>query len=383
MKKLYWRPSKVSWKIHLVIALLAVGGMATVEVMKTTRRQALHQTKVKAANQMHKAMMVIRSERLARLGSIDAEVDPAQTGLIGNRITPITSLMGYLRAKRTTLNPNWAAVMVDQLRLAGARKGDVVAAGVTGSLPAMNLALYVAAESMGVRLVVITSLESSSYGANLPGFTWLDMEKALVDKQVLKTRSVAASLGGARDRAVGTSPEGKKLLRSTIETQGIRLLEEKTMAANLEQRMGLYRSHAEGRPIVAFVNVGSGLASVGGSEGGHRSFKAGVNRKLKKKAPKTDSIAARFIKQGLPVIYVVGVESLAKKYKLPTSPSTIPTPGTGLVFEKKDYDPVVVVVVLLVLLLALYAFIKIDLGYRIFQAAKRPDAAAKPPEQMV
>jgi hypothetical protein len=155
------------------------------------------------------------------------------------------------------------------------------------------------------------------------------------------------------------------------------------MEVNLDQRLGLYRSHAEGRPIVAFVNVGSGLAAVGGSEVGHRSFRPGVNRKLRKKAPKRDSVAARFITQGVPVIYVVSVETLAKKYQIPLSPATIPTPGTGLVFERKEYDSVVVLVVLLLLLLALYAFIKIDLGYRIFQAAKRPDTAAKPPEQMV
>ena len=140
MKKIYWRPGKVSRRIHLFVALMAALGLLTVETVKTRTKQPHYAEKMKAARLMRDSMTAIRDYRLKRLGPIDREADPAGSGMIGTLMSPITSNTGNLEAKQTTVNPNWAAVLVDLLKRAGVKKGDYIAIGFSGSFPAMNLA---------------------------------------------------------------------------------------------------------------------------------------------------------------------------------------------------------------------------------------------------
>ncbi|MBM4319388.1 MAG: poly-gamma-glutamate system protein, partial [Deltaproteobacteria bacterium] len=121
MKKLYWRPGKVSRRIHLFVALMAALGLLAVEGFKIRTQQAHYQEKVKAARLMLDAMEAIRDFRIKRIGPLDLETDPASSGMIGGLMSPITSNTGNLQAKQTTVNPNWAAVIVHMLKRAGVK----------------------------------------------------------------------------------------------------------------------------------------------------------------------------------------------------------------------------------------------------------------------
>ena len=89
----------------------------------------------------------------------------------------MTSLPGHLGSKQTSINPNFAAVVVGMLKDAGVQEGDCVAVGCTGSFPAMNVAVYSALETLRARPIVICSAGSSQYGANTPDLLWIDMER--------------------------------------------------------------------------------------------------------------------------------------------------------------------------------------------------------------
>ena len=207
MKKIYWRPGKVSRRIHLFIALVAALGLLGVEVLKTKTQQEHYKEKMKAARLMRDAMNAVRDYRVSNLGALDLEVDPLGSGMIGALISPITSNTGSLEAKQTTVNPNWAAVMVHLMKRAGVRKGDTVAVGFSGSFPALNIAVLAAAQALEVKPVAISSASASMWGANDPKLTWLHMEKILRDRHILPYRSVAASLGGQGDRGLGLTKE--------------------------------------------------------------------------------------------------------------------------------------------------------------------------------
>ena len=110
---------------------------------------------------------------------IDAVVDVNRTGLIGLGSSPITTSLGNLEAKRTTTNPDFAALVVMLLDQAGVRRGDAVAVGASGSFPALTVAALCAAESLGARALVIGSLGASEWGANDPRFDWLSLTRCL------------------------------------------------------------------------------------------------------------------------------------------------------------------------------------------------------------
>jgi poly-gamma-glutamate system protein len=118
-------------------------------------RQPWHSEKIKAARLCLVAANAIKAQAVEKGLVIDAVNDPNFTGLIGLEYTDVTTDRGLLEAKLTTTNPNFAAVVVDMLKEAGLSKGDLVAIGLTGSMPAMNLAVLAAIEDLELKNIII------------------------------------------------------------------------------------------------------------------------------------------------------------------------------------------------------------------------------------
>ena len=382
MKRVYWRPSGVSRNMLLMLAIFSLGGMATVEVFKITIEQKLYNEKLKAAKEMAHAIEYLSEKREQVSGSIDKELDPTGSGLIGSLMTAITSTSGHLGAKQTTINPNWAAVMVENFRLAKLRSGDTIAVGFSGSFPALNLATIIAAESFGLRVLVTTGVTSSMWGANLPEFTWLDMERHLLKSRIINTKTLAASLGGQGDRGRGLSKKGLQLVKSAILRNGIEQIEANTPKASMNKRMDIYRTAANGQEIKAYINVGGNTVSVG-SMLGKKLYKEGLNLRPSATALSVDSMMSRFAREGLPVIHMIRVKKLATQYGLPLEPKVLSEVGEGSIFVKEEYNLYLTVSMLVSMFALLYIFMKSDLGFRIFYSAEMKDDSALPPSPMV
>ena len=229
MKKLYWRPRGISRSVLVAIAVISLGGLVSVESIGTRRKHSDFGPKLQAARVALDAMHVIKAERLKRGIQIDPELDPAESGLIGSLMSPVTTATGHLPAKQTSVNPNFAAVVAEMLRKAGAKPGDIVAVGCSGSFPALNVCVYAACRALRLKPIVVSSASASQFGANDPNLLWIDMERILYDrdKEEFAFRSVAASLGGVEDRAVGLAKSGVAMLTAAIERNGIAMIKSK------------------------------------------------------------------------------------------------------------------------------------------------------------
>ena len=365
MKKLYWKPTTASWQIHIIIAIVSMLCIASVEIFKTKIKKSNYQEKVKAAQLMADSIKTIKKYRVEKIGPVDIEIDPTESGIIGTLITPITSNSGVREAKIATVNPNWAAVMIDILRKAEIEKGDTVAAGFSGSFPALNIAVLSAAQVMNLKVISITSAAASTWGANIPDLSWLDMERILNDSKLITNRSVAASLGGSQDRATGMSKEGKELLRKIIERNGAELIFAKDEQTNLDTRMAIYNEKSGDAPIKAFINVGGGTVSVG-TRIGKQLFSPGLNKRVDLEALEIDSVMTRFAKDDIPIIHMTKIRALAEKYGIPYTFTTIPRPGEGALFSSFVYDRWMVSLSLLIIVVMLIVFIKMGYGGRVF-----------------
>lgn len=278
---------------------------------------------IEAVRLTRRAFAAIRQERLRRGIPLDRALDPAGSGLIGVERSPVTTVRGSLTAKQTTANPAFAAVIVQLLREAGVRQGDVVAAGLSGSFPALNVAVLAAAQSAGLRALVVTSVSASQYGANHPRLLWPDIEQ-VVNAAGIRPRSAAMSLGGEADGGQNLVPEGRRLLERAVQRCGVPLIRGRTYAERLERRMALYARLAGGKKIRAYINVGGGAVSVGGRVGKH-AFAPGLNRGLPPRAAQVDSVMTRLARQGVPVIHLVRIRELARRHGLPLGPTREPT----------------------------------------------------------
>ena len=332
MKAIYWNPRKVSRKSLVVICAIALSGVAVTELCKRNMIGLPDTSDKYAASRLAaECIEAIREERLARNHQFDPQFDPALSGMIGEYLTPTTSVTGHLESKQTSINPNFAAAVVDMLQKAGVKKGDVVAVGCSGSFPCLNLCAFCALETIGARPIVVASTGASQFGANRPDLLWIDMEKLLSDKQLISFRSVAASLGGYEDQAAGMTEEGRQLLREGIARNDLPLIKDEEFTASIQSRMDIYEEHAAGEPIKAYINIGGGTVSVGRSVG-KKLYEPGLNLAATPEAMEIDSVMTRFAQKQVPLIHLVEVMQLAKAYHLPTAPLETPQAGEGWLF---------------------------------------------------
>ena len=126
----------------------------------------------------------------------DPSADINATGLIGLEYSFITTTIGNLEAKRTSTNPNMAAVVVDMFTELGLQPGDRVAVNCSGSFPALNTAVLCAIDVMELEPYLISSFGASTHGANDPSLTWLDMEHHLYSQGLIGHKSDLFSIGG-------------------------------------------------------------------------------------------------------------------------------------------------------------------------------------------
>lgn len=364
MQKIYWRPAQVSRRVYVLVAVVAVASLLAAEHFQVVYIQPNFDKKLEAANRMRSGLEILRLHRVRHIAPVDRAVDPTDSGIVGRANSSITTSTGSLEAKRTTANPNWAAVVVDLLIEAGVREGDLVAVGVSGSFPALNMATLIAADVLGLDTVMISGVGASSFGANLPGFTWLDMEHLLVDSDIIPHPSVAASLGGTQDQAIGLSAAGRRRLRDAIRANKIPFIDTKEQEASIDERMKIYAEQAAGRRYAVYVNVGGSLVSIG-PKSVKRLYGPGLNRKPNPRGIGTDNVMMRFLRDGVPVINLSKVAALAEQYGLPVEPEELPPVGSGLIFEKREHSRALVAGLLLFLLVVLYGLLKLELGARL------------------
>jgi len=281
-----------------------------------------------AASLMARASAALRDCRAARGVPLDPAADPNGTGLIGVERSPVTTSLGSLEAKRTTTNPAFAALVAALLHEAGARRGDAVAVGASSSFPALILATLAAARAAGVEPLVISSLGASEWGANIPGFGWLEMEECLRRDGALAAAPVARSVGGEADTGEGMDPEGRALVESRVGAGGVPLVGGPTLERNVAARMEAYRRAAGGRPIKAFVNIGGSWANMG-PDPAVLGLEPGLARSVFVPPPDRRGVIQAMAAAGVPVIHLLNIKGLCERYGLPWDPRPLPAPGLG------------------------------------------------------
>jgi poly-gamma-glutamate system protein len=222
-----------------------------------------------AEARMRRGAELIQEARRAEGIASEAPDGGVLSSLIGAEMTPITTTMGNLEAKRVATSTQWARALTLRLYQAGLRRDDVVAAGFSGSFPGLNLALTSACQSLDVRLLAVSSVTASSWGANQPGFTWPEIEMRLVKAGVIRQATIAITVGGAGDRALDLDAGGRleagAIARTVAARLSVPVLTPRGFDEAVAARLDAYRRAADGRRICLYANVGGTETSLGRS----------------------------------------------------------------------------------------------------------------------
>jgi poly-gamma-glutamate system protein len=367
---------KLSTHKSVLILIVALTIISLSEYSKTVAEDPLLKYKIDAATLMKYGMEVIKEERLKLGIALDRQDDPNETGLIGAEFNDLTSSLGSLASKRTSTNPNFAGIIIEMFHKAGAHPGDPVTASFSGSFPALNIAVLSAIKALNLQPVILSSLGASTYGANYPQLTWLDMERILKEYKQLTYTSKGASLGGIVDTKGGLGGTGIEMGLEAIHRNRIRYLDEqgiKTLKDDIEKRLQIYEEGLKGKKPAAFINVGGALTSFGDCPEAF-ALSTGLLTKVPVSNDPRRGIIFRMHEKGVPVIHLLNIKKIATHYGLPVDPIPLPAIPSGRVMEAKQYSRAFALGEMLFLCLVLVAIRseKLDKVFKFKRKSRQP-----------
>ena len=369
--------SRASTPALVSLACLSLAAYAVAERSLRPGHAEAWRTKLRAVELMESAERTILAAKRERGVSVDPRNDPALSGVVGPEFTLLTTDRGAQASKSLAAHPNFAAAVTQMMLRAGVREGDLVAVGMTGSLPGLNLAVLSACRAIGAQPLIVTSAGSSMFGATDPEMTWLDMEAVVAGRGLWPYRSLAASLGGGGDVGRGLSPAGRQILADAIERSGARSLDPPSVLDAVRQRVALYDSvaAARGRPIRLYVNVGGGLASLGGSQNA-RLIPPGLSRRLALRNYPNRGVINVLGERGIPVLHLLEVERLAREYDITDRGANPERTGEGTLFVRYRYNRWVVAAAALLVMLANLLVLRHDLRQQVL-GQPHPERASR------
>lgn len=305
---------------------------AALELTKVMIPAPDHDLKLEAATRTKACFESIHDLKEVKSLFSDPAADINNTGLIGLEYSFITTTIGNLEAKRTSTNPNMAAVVVDMFTELGLQPGDRVAVNCSGSFPALNTAVLCAIDVMELEPYLISSFGASTHGANDPELTWLDMEYHLFTEGLIEHKSDLFSIGGMEDVGKEMDPGLRETITQRIQSYGYELFYDEDLIHNIETRYARYRAQGE---LKCFINVGGNDASFGDSNIMVHTD-GGILTELSENDNST-GLVQLFLKDSTPVIHLLNIKSLATEYGLPIDPVPLPQPGEGGVFYETQY----------------------------------------------
>ncbi len=369
-----YRPSLRSIWTLIALAVICIALYEWSETSRVEYKLPHYSEKIAAAKLMDHALRALQDVTMEKgIFANEPYPDPRLTAIVGQQFSLVTTDFDVFETKLTGANPNFAAAVVDLLEQAGVRKGDLVAVGYTGSQPGANIAVLCACEALGATPVTISAIGSSWWGANDPDLTWPDMEHSLNAQGIIHSRPIAASMGGAGDKAFGLSKVGQDLIRQSAARNNLPLILEDNLPASVARRMQLYKTAAEGRQYKAFVLVGQGEADLGHTANANLLGSGYLNRLPAKNYP-ARGVAHLFNEQDVAIINLSDINAIGHLYGLGGAQIPLPEVGQGDVYVTERYDLRVAGVSALIALALILILVRLDAKlFRLREAGVDPD----------
>lgn len=279
---------------------------------------------VTAAEKMKKFISEIKKEKLKKNIEIDSKIDINSTGLMGIEWSGISTTLGSEEAKRTSINPDFAALIVKKFKELKLKPKDTVAVNMSSSFPALNLAVLAALDTLELNGIIVNSVGSSNYGANIEEFNYLDMERVLLSKNLLTNKTIAYSLGGIND--IGKEFENSTIEKIREKNKNLKFFYNSDFEKNLDERYQFYSSFGD---IKAFVNIGGNLLSLGKNS---TEIISNSNVILDNTENIKGGLVGKFLEKNIPTLYLLNIKSISINNGIPFDPIPLPKIGTSSLY---------------------------------------------------
>ena len=326
----------------VAVCVLGVAGFLFLQKFAIRLEPLENRERMERATALTERWFHIVQKRKSELGLISPGESRA-TGLLGREYTPMTTTLGSLDAKQTALNPEFAALIVRILDEEGFDSMSVVGVACSGSFPGLSIAALAALQTIGARVVLASSLGASSFGANEPEATWIDMERWLIEAGDLRQGSLLVSAGAENDAGEGLPEGGLEQIQRACNRWGVKLSKPGSLREAIEARVRLFTG------VDLLVNIGGNQAMLGGCA--HASgIPAGFHRALRSCTDENRGVIQRLSSRGTPVLHLLNIRDLAARYGMPIGLSS--SPRSTSLYARRTVDKTQVTFVLIVLLVS-------------------------------
>lgn len=336
---------KRALKLLPAIIILIIGLAFTLS-NKTIEKNPYYDLQIEAANKMKELSEVVKNYKI-ELEIPIYDYDYFQTGLLGDEYNEYTTSLGHLESKRTSTNPDMAALLVEMFKEVGLKPNDHVAVGLSGSFPALNLAVLSASETMDLNLTIISSFGSSTYGSNQRELTFPKILAKLHEDGQTIYNSAMVTLGGDDDVASEKPREIVGPIVKEYEDLGLNVMIEPDFQENINKKVDLYYDLGN---VDCYVAVGGNLTFLGIGEFdiANRQGILSTSRIRSINFGEKDGLITYFLSKNVPTIHLLNVRKIVTDYGLPFDPQSLGEIGTSNVYYKIGYPQVLPIMTLLV-----------------------------------
>ena len=318
----------------LPLGLLLLLSLLLTYLTSSLEKNSYYEDQLLARNLMKDYMQAVKGYKAEKNIPI-YDYDYFNTGLLGDDYNDFTTSLGNLEAKRTSANPDMAALVVKMFHQINLEPKNHVAVGLSGSFPGLNLAVIAAGEAMDLDYTIISSYGASTFGANQEGLSFPVILDRLHKDGYTKFNSDIVSLGGDDDTLSEKPADFIKKITDQYEELGLNIYVESDFNKNVEDKIRFY----EKKDVDAYIAVGGNITFLGIHEK-DLAKKQGILNHSRLRTEKYSydyGIIDYFLLKDIPTIHLLNIKKIVADYGLPFDPISLPQEGQSNVYFKKVY----------------------------------------------
>lgn len=280
------------------------------------------------------------------------ELDINKTGLIGPEFSELTTTPGDIEAKRSSLNPYMASVMLRYFHECGLEKNDKIAIGSSGSFPGLLIATLIASSKMELDVNLMLSVGSSMHGATRVEYNIFDIARDLRENDFADFNLLAVSCGGKNDQGGSVLEDilyedtdilALNLAQEAAEYFGATLITEEDFEENVAKRVELY-----GEDVKLFVNVGGASVNTGDNGASSLCPPGLVTQMPDVDEENLNGLMFYYLSQGIPVINLLNVKKICYDNGLIFDPFPLfPAQYEGRNLERPEFSSSLIILTLI------------------------------------
>lgn len=263
---------------------------------------------VSASLKMREAQNLLQLYRKQKGFEVNNQMDPLQTGFIGTEFSPITTTLGNLNSKQTSTNPDFAALFIHWFHILKLKKSDQIIIHISGSFPALGIAAIIAAETYQVKPVILSSAGASSFGANIPEFTFWDIESYLFEEGIINHKTQYATPGGQDDNGSSFWENGLQLTINAAERNFLQINIPKNLSEAIAEKISYINSQ---KHFNLFINIGGSHSALGTVPCSMQLTNGLITEPIRNSNTNCSGLVQMITQMGIPVIHMLNIRDLA------------------------------------------------------------------------